>query len=88
MSDEKTTLQKLKSLKVCVLIPTYNNDRTLKRVIDGVLEYTDDLIIVNDGATDTTPEILKNYSQLEQITIPKNKGKGNALRIGFKRAEE
>ncbi|MCF6306405.1 MAG: DUF2062 domain-containing protein [Flavobacteriaceae bacterium] len=68
-------------------MPTYNNERTLKRVIDGVLKYTDDLIIVNDGATDSTSEILKNYSQLEQITIPKNKGKGNALRVGFKKAE-
>ncbi len=68
-------------------MPTYNNERTLKRVIDGVLGYTDDLIIVNDGSTDSTSEILKNYSQLEQLLIPKNKGKGNALRVGFKRAE-
>lgn len=71
-----------------MLIPTYNNDRTLKRVIDGVLEYTDSIIIVNDGATDTTSQILKEYSRLEQILIPKNKGKGNALRVGFKQAEK
>ncbi|PHS67646.1 MAG: glycosyltransferase [Flavobacterium sp.] len=68
-------------------MPTYNNERTLKRVIEGVLKITNDLIIVNDGATDSTSEILKNYPQLEQITIPKNKGKGNALRVGFKKAE-
>ena len=87
MFDIKTTTQKIAALKVCVLIPTYNNDRTLKRVIDGVLKYTENIIIVNDGATDTTSQILKDYPQLEQIQIPKNKGKGNALRIGFKRAE-
>ena len=88
MPYNKVTQQKINDLKVCVLMPTYNNDRTLKRVIDGVLEYTDNIIIVNDGATDTTSQILKEYSQLEQIQIPKNKGKGNALRVGFKRAEE
>ena len=71
-----------------MLIPTYNNDRTLKRVIEGVLEYTNDLIIINDGATDNTSLILKEYSQLEQIHLPKNKGKGNALRVGFKLAEK
>ena len=88
MSDNKVIQQKIDDFKVCVLIPTYNNDHTLKRVIDGVLEYTKNIIIVNDGATDTTSQILKQYSQLEQIQISKNKGKGNALRVGFKRAEE
>ena len=87
MSTPNSIQQRIKDLKVCVLMPTYNNERTLKRVIDGVLKITDDLIIVNDGATDSTSEILKNYSQLEQIQIPKNKGKGNALRVGFKKAE-
>jgi len=87
VSDKKTTSQKITDLKVCVLIPTYNNDRTLKRVIDGVLEYTEGILIINDGATDSTSQILKNYPQLEQIQIPRNKGKGNALRVGFKKAE-
>ncbi len=69
-----------------MLIPTYNNERTLKRVIDGVLQFTNSVIIVNDGSTDSTAQILKNYSQLEQIHVPENKGKGNALRVGFKKA--
>lgn len=69
-----------------MLIPTYNNERTLKRVIDGVLQFTNSVIIVNDGSTDSTTQILKNYTQLEQIHVPENKGKGNALRVGFKKA--
>ena len=88
MLDKSSLKHKIKSLKICVIIPTYNNERTLKRVIDGVLEITGNLIIVNDGATDTTPEILKNYTDIPQISLPKNKGKGNALRVGFKKAEE
>ena len=72
--------------KICVLIPTYNNAKTLAHVIDGVLRYTPHIIIVNDGATDATPDILARYPQLTIIHLPKNKGKGNALRIGFDKA--
>ena len=78
--------QKITDLNVCVIIPTYNNQHTLKRVIDGVLELTNNIIIVNDGSTDTTATILKNYQQLQQIHFSENKGKGVALREGFKHA--
>ena len=74
------------SFKICVVIPTYNNQRTLKQVIDGILNFTDHVIIVNDGSTDGTKEILNKYSQLQVIHLQKNKGKGNALRQGFKSA--
>jgi len=88
VSDKKSTQQKIDDLKVCVLIPTYNNDRTLKRVIEGVLKFTKHIIIINDGSTDSTAQILKEYPQLEQHQISKNKGKGNALRIGFTLTEK
>jgi len=79
---------KIINLKCCVLIPTYNNERTLNRVIDGVLKYTEHIIIINDGATDSTSELLKSYPKLEQIHFSKNKGKGVALREGFKKAHQ
>ena len=85
--ESKLAKQKNKP-NFCVLIPTYNNERTLKRVIDGVLTQTEHIIIINDGSTDSTSKILKDYSHLEQIHLPKNKGKGNALRQGFKKAIE
>lgn len=75
-------------LNVCVIIPTYNNDKTLTRVIEGVLIYTDQIIVVNDGSTDDTIRILEKYSDLIQIHFPENKGKGSALRAGFKEAFE
>lgn len=77
---------KLTDFQCCVIIPTYNNHKTLKRVIDGVLKYTNAVIVVNDGATDSTETILQAYPQLTQIHLPKNKGKGNALQVGFKKA--
>ena len=78
--------QKITDLKLCVLIPTYNNERTLNRVIDGVLKYTGHIIVVNDGATDGSETILKTYPNIQQIHFPKNKGKGLALRTGFNHA--
>ncbi len=74
--------------KICVLIPTYNNEKTLKRVIDGVLEYTGDIIAVNDGSTDSTPQILARYPQITVITLTENQGKGNGLKTGFRKAKE
>ncbi len=78
--------EQFSKFKVCVIIPTFNNQNTLKRVIDGVLHYTKDIIIVNDGSTDDTSKILNNYHRLIQIHFPKNKGKGAALRAGFEKA--
>ena len=77
---------KLSDLKCCVLIPTYNNEKTLKAVIDSVKEYTSDIIIINDGSSDSTISILNYFGSLSQIHFLKNKGKGMALRAGFKKA--
>jgi len=74
--------------KICILIPTYNNEKTLKRVIDGVLHYTGNIIAVNDGSTDTTSQILAQYPQITVLSLPENKGKGNGLKIGFRKAKE
>lgn len=74
--------------KICVLIPTYNNGKTLKRVIDGVLDYTESIIVVNDGSTDSTSEILQHYTQITVLNLPKNKGKGNGLKTGFRKAKK
>jgi glycosyltransferase involved in cell wall biosynthesis len=81
-------INRTKSLNFCVIVPTYNNHKTLARVLDSVLEYTTNVIVVNDGSTDSTREILKNYSNLTQIHHPKNAGKGTALQNGFKKALE
>ncbi|MCB0426610.1 MAG: DUF2062 domain-containing protein [Mangrovimonas sp.] len=72
--------------KVCIVIPTYNNERTLKQVIDGVLNYSNHVLVINDGSTDSTKSILSTYSNIHQIHLEKNQGKGNALRQGFKQA--
>jgi glycosyltransferase involved in cell wall biosynthesis len=74
--------------KVCVLVPTYNNEQTLERVLRDVLLYTDQVIVVNDGSTDSTPTILSNFPGVELVSYERNKGKGYALLQGFIRAVE
>ena len=49
--------------KVSVIIPTYNREATLKRAVESVLNqtYTDfELIIVDDGSTDNTRQLVEN----------------------------
>ncbi|MFA7274770.1 MAG: DUF2062 domain-containing protein [Crocinitomicaceae bacterium] len=81
----------LSDIQGCVIIPTYNNEKTLKRVILSVLEVVpaNRVIVVNDGSTDTTKSILQEFEN--SILILKNEvnsGKGVALRKGFKKAFE
>lgn len=88
MDNNFPETERINQLKVCVIVPTYNNHKTLKRVLDSVLVYTSNIIVVNDGSTDTTVQILEDYTHLVQIHHPKNVGKGKALRSGFKKALE
>lgn len=74
-------------LKTCVVIPTYNNHQTLADVIERVGRHTKNIVVVNDGSTDRTAQILSDCQQpLEIVTHSKNMGKGCALKNGFKKA--
>ncbi|MDR0660416.1 MAG: DUF2062 domain-containing protein [Prevotellaceae bacterium] len=79
---------RLKELGVIAIIPAYNNDKTLATVIEGVSEYCQDIIVVNDGSTDETANILSKFQDIQIITHPKNKGKGRALKNGLLVAQE
>lgn len=70
-------------------MPTYNNDGTLRDVVERVLKFCNDVIVVNDGCTDTSDEILASFG--EKITVVdygRNRGKGYALKKGFEKAIE
>ena len=90
MTEKKHTLNdRFAALKCCVIIPTFNNEKTLRKVVEDTLQYTDQLIVINDGATDSTPNILEEFkNNITTITHPVNSGKGIALRNGFKKALE
>ncbi len=80
--------KKIVALNCCVIIPTFNNSQTLEKVITDVLIYTGQIIVVNDGSTDSTSEILKKFNNLQIISYSPNKGKGSALREGIRLAQK
>ncbi len=80
--------QRLKNSKILVVIPTYNNPLTLHSVISDVLNYSDDVLVVNDGSTDNkTNEIISSFA-IQSISYKKNRGKGFALQQALKFASE
>lgn len=88
MSQSDQYRSRLKDLKCIVVIPTYNNAGTIAKVISDVREYSDDVLVVNDGSTDETSNILHSIEGIEIIEYPKNKGKGHALRLALDKACE
>jgi len=74
--------------KFCVIIPSYNNATKIEAVINDVLLQTNNVIVINDGATDNTAQLLAHYKNIKVISYPQNKGKGYAVKKGFKKAIE
>jgi hypothetical protein len=74
-----------KPLKLSILMAVYNEEKTVSRVIGGILEATYpceiELIIVDDGSTDATPMLLSQVddSRVMVLSHPVNQGKGAAL---------
>lgn len=88
-SDAIATRDKLRQMKVCTVIPTYNNGTTLHDVIERVLVYCNDVIVVNDGSTDPTAQILTSFgNRITVVEYAKNRGKGYALKQGFRKAKD
>lgn len=76
-------MEKADVLKACVIIPTYNNAATLAAVIKDVAQYSSHIIVVNDGSTDNTVDIVKQFPAVQFISYTENIGKGWALRTAF-----
>ncbi len=75
-----------RKLKTLIIIPAYNEEASILRVIERIEEVTDcDYLVVNDGSTDNTKKVLlennKNF-----IDLPINLGIGGAVGTGYKYA--
>lgn len=76
---------------ISVIIPVYNVEKYLKECLDSVLNQTFDdieVICVNDGSTDSSPEILKTYENDSRVKIitQENKGAGASRNVGLSEA--
>ena len=75
---------------VSVIIPTYNRGYCLSESIDSVLnqEYRQiELIVVDDGSTDETPELMAKYPDLIYLRLEENSGVSHARNLGIERAQ-
>ena len=70
-----------------LVIPTYNNAGTLESVLQRALSLGMPVLVVDDGSTDATPEILRR-PDIQVLTHQRNRGKGAALRTGLGWAQE
>lgn len=76
-------------IKVSVIIAVYNNEKYLPQCLDSVVNQTFkdiEIICVNDGSTDRSPEILKEYEKTDErivIIDQKNQGAGAARNSGL-----
>lgn len=72
-----------------VLLPVYNEARTVGAVLDAVREYfTGEIIVIDDGSTDDTPRVLAERSDVAVVHLDHNCGYGCALKIGFRVAHD
>ncbi|MEO9174463.1 MAG: glycosyltransferase family 2 protein [Gaiellales bacterium] len=80
MSDERATLT--------VIIPAYNEEETILRVIERVREvpFSLQIIVVDDCSSDRTAELVTDLPGVELLRHQRNQGKGAALRTAFAQA--
>ncbi len=78
---------------ITVVVPVYNEEKAsgevieeLKAVLDGG-EFKYEIIVVDDGSSDRSPEILGTIGGIQLVTHPKNLGYGKALKTGISRAK-
>jgi dolichyl-phosphate beta-glucosyltransferase len=87
-NQEPTALQ----VDVSVVIPAYNEERRLPPTLIDMIDYFDrqsfsyEIIVVDDGSKDGTCEVVRKFErvrhQVKLIQLPKNQGKGHAVRLG------
>lgn len=78
-------------MTVSVIVPTYNEEKTLSKILDKVLKQknVNEIIVVDDGSKDRSWDILKSIQNPKIIAIKhqKNLGKGAAIRTGIEKAK-
>ena len=70
-------------MKVLTAIPVYNEERHLEEVLQEVRRYSPEILVINDGSTDRTGQILAQEHDLKVITHGTNRGYGAALVSAF-----
>lgn len=70
-------------MRILTAIPVFNEERYVASVLDEVKQVEGDILVIDDGSTDRTPEILASASGISVITHPENRGYGQSLIDAF-----
>ncbi len=74
--------------RILTALPVYNEEAHLLEVLPEVQKYSSSVLVVDDGSTDRTPELLSQIPGIEVIRHPQNSGYGAGLRSAFQFAIE
>ena len=77
--------------RICAVVPTYENPQTIAAVVDGLRAHLPDVLVIDDGSTSAGREAcaeLARAGRAEVIHLPRNRGKGAAMRVGFRAAHD
>lgn len=74
---------------VSIVIPCKNEQNSIRELIENIYSYSQDLeiIVIDDGSTDETPQILSEFQSIKVIRHPYSKGNGAAIKAGARAAE-
>lgn len=75
-------------MKILMIIPAYNEENNIKDTVNSIINLNDpniNYIVINDGSTDNTLQVLKN-NNFNFINLPTNLGIGGAVQTGYKYA--
>jgi glycosyltransferase involved in cell wall biosynthesis len=70
-------------MRILTAIPVYNEERHVERVLTEVRRYAADILVINDGSTDRTAELLAGQPGIHIVTHTRNRGYGAALVSAF-----
>lgn len=78
-------------MKLSIIVPVYNEEKTILQILEKVrnahLPVVNEIIVVDDGSTDSTREKLAKVKDAKVILHKKNQGKGTAVKTGIKNAK-
>ena len=75
------------SVRLLIAIPTFNEIKHVEGVLGRVIGFHPDVLVIDDGSTDGTAELLARRRDIELIRHPKNQGYGQSLIDAFKYAD-